>query len=156
LIPPRRPWLPYTTVAARRKASALRPQVSLLLQAGTIQLQAVGLIDSGSDVSVMPPSLATSLGLTPSPTAEPLDAMGGDVPAGIARVDVRIALDRGALAMPSVPFRVPLVGDRPRIVVLGRQPLFEEAEIVFQDWAARFAIVPRRHSLWLTDRSTLR
>jgi len=52
--------------------------------------------------------------------------------------------------MPSVPFRVPLVGDRPRIVVLGRQPLFEEAEIVFQDWAARFAIVPRRHSLWLT------
>lgn len=144
-----RSWRSYTRVSSRGEARIRRPQLTVLVQAGTVQLQAIALVDSGSDQSVLPPSLAEALGITPLRSIEPLDGIGGVVPAGIARADLRITLDPGTLFLPSIPFRVPLAGDRPEVVILGRAPLFEAAQITFEDWAERFAIQPRRDSPWL-------
>ena len=145
-------WRSYTAIASRGKLAEPRPLIRLTLQAGTRRVQPLALVDSGSDESVLPPALARRLGLWPSVPALPLDVIGGDVLAGVVHADIRIALHRGPLVLPSVPFRVPLVGDRPQVVVLGRRPLFEAAEITFQEWASRFCIASRHDSWWLKPR----
>lgn len=148
----RRSWTSYTTVVVPESAPAPRPLLRIIVQAGARRVQPLALVDSGSDETVLPPGLARRLGLWPSVPSTPLDAIGGNIPAGIVHADIRIALDRGPLHIPSVPFRVPLVGDRPRVVILGRHPLFQEAQVTFQDWANRFAIESRENMWWMKRR----
>jgi len=140
----RHEWIGYTPGGGGAAPAVPRPMLPVVLQNGSMRIQAVGLVDSGSDNSVLPPDLASRLDLQPRVPSGEVETLGGDVPVGKVRADLRVALISGPLVLPSAPFLVPLVGNRPRLVILGRVPLFEEAQVTFQDWRERFAVARRR------------
>ena len=137
-------WFEYQIVRVVGARPAPRPFIPIVLEVGERRLAVPGLLDSGSDSSYMPRSLARRLDLHPLP--QPRDALFGsrDIRVGLVHAGVRLNTINGPVAFPAAPFLVPLRAKRPSVVVLGRSPFFEGLELRFHDWRDRVGVTPRR------------
>ena len=106
-----------------------------------------GLLDSGSDVILIPKDIAESLGLNIGKKTSEIDGVGGKIK--IAKSRVRISLDDGRKV-----YRIPhplevsvqLSGQVFDDILIGRVPFFEEFIIEFHEGAKRVRLKPsHRH-----------
>ena len=137
-------WFEYQTVRVVAARAAPRPFIPVVLEVGARRLGVPGLLDSGSDSSYMPRSLAHRLGLSPVPLPPGAVLPTKDIRVGLVHAGVRIHTINGPVGVDAAPFLVPLRAKRPSVVVLGRAPFFEQLEVRFQDWRERVGVLPRR------------
>ena len=106
-----------------------------------------GLLDSGSDVILMPKDVAESLGLQMGKKTHEIDGVGGKV--GVVKSAVRVRLDDGKRV-----YRIPhplevsvqLSGNVFDDILIGRFPFFDEFVIEFNEGAKRVRLTPsHRH-----------
>lgn len=144
MIAARPHWFEYQPVRVVGARIAARPFIPVLLEVGSLRLEVPGLLDSGSDSSYMPRSLARRLGLSPVPLPRGAVLPTKDIRVGLVHAGVRVHTINGSVAFPAAPFLVPLRAKRPSVVVLGRAPFFEQLEVRFQDWRERVGLLPMR------------
>jgi len=137
-------WFEYQTVRVAGARVAPRPFIPVVLEVGPLRLGVPGLLDSGSDSSYMPRSLAHRLGLAPVPLPPGAVLPTKDIRVGLVHAGVRVQTIHGSAGFDAAPFLVPLRAKRPSVVVLGRTPFFEQLEVRFQDWRERVGVLPRR------------
>ena len=119
--------IPYTSARTRHGEALLRPQIPLELTLGGRSLRAVGLLDSGADVSVLPYQLGTKLGVEWSAQA-PAVRLSGNLAQTEARgilVDVTI----GQLGPVRLAFAWTRTDDVP--LILGQVNFFAEFDVCF-------------------------
>jgi hypothetical protein len=118
---------PYTAARTRNGEALLRPQVPVVLTYGGNSVEAVGLLDSGADVNVLPYRAGADLGAAWS-DALPLVHLSGN----LARVEARgIILDAAIGEFP--PVRLAFAWTRAEDVplFLGQVNFFAEFDVCF-------------------------
>jgi predicted aspartyl protease len=106
-----------------------------------------GLLDSGSDVILIPKDIAESLELNISKKTNEIDGVGGKVK--VAKSSIRVRLDDGkrVYRIPhTLEVNVQLSGNVFDDILIGRVPFFEEFIIEFNENAKRVRLRPsHRH-----------
>ena len=136
-------WIAYESLVVGGEALPPAPLLNVVLSSGERRVTHLGIIDSGSDVSCLPPALADELGLPLDGPSREVRVLGGIAAVRSAYCDLRIATSFGLLNFRGVEFAVPLAGERTGLVVLGQKPLFNEVEVRFQGWLRRFGLQRR-------------
>lgn len=124
------------------------PLLPIVLSHRGRALSVRGLIDTGAEVSVLPRPLARRMRLHVGPPDTAISTFGEELPATRVVLGLRVPLAGGAVEIPAADFCVPVAPDVSSVVVLGRHPLMQEAEIRVQEWRQRFALVTRQRA-WL-------
>ena len=106
-----------------------------------------GLLDSGSDVILIPKDIAESLGLDIGRKANEIDGVGGKVKVAKSRIRVRLDDGRRIYRIPhALEVCVQLSGNVFDDILIGRIPFFEEFVIEFNECAKRVKLIPsHRH-----------
>jgi hypothetical protein len=137
-------WFRYESAESRPGGPDPEPYLRVVFgNAGRIQ-PALGLVDSGSITTCIPPSIAKALGCPLSAETTLFEVFGSIVEARIAVVDLRVPISEGLLEFRGVECAVPLTDEGLETAILGRVPLFREVEVRFQEWLNRFGIQRRR------------
>ena len=116
----------------------LRPMLPIALKRGTISRNEMGLIDSGSDISILPFDLGTQLGLdwNAQPVVPP---MGGILTGYAARGVVLLGTVH---PFPAVRLAFVWVQKNDILLILGQANFFMEFDIAFYRHRAVFRIEP--------------
>ncbi len=141
-------WFAYSELDIGERPPQLAPLITLIVEFRGRQLSSSGLIDTGSDVTILPSGFAHRLGIDDTLKDATVGTLGGEVPAARAVVGLRIALTAGDLHVPAAAVLVVDSGDTMPVIVVGRKPMLVEAELRLQEWNARFTLV-RRQRAWL-------
>ena len=141
-------WFAYSLNDPADRPPRFEPLVSILIRYGERTLTAIGLVDTGSDATVLSSEFAHRLGIDESIKDAALGTLGGDVPASRAVVGLRIHLLSGDIEIQAADVLVVDPRGTGPAVVLGRNPVLLEAELRVQEWKARFALI-RRQRAWL-------
>ncbi|MCP4259345.1 MAG: hypothetical protein GY774_17820 [Planctomycetes bacterium] len=106
-----------------------------------------GLLDSGSDVILIPKDIAESLGLDIGKKANEIDGVGGKVKVAKSRIRVRLDDGRRIYRIPhALEVCVQLSGNVFDDILIGRVPFFGEFVIEFNEGAKRVKLIPsHRH-----------
>ncbi len=136
-------WIAYQSATIRGLSAPLAPLVAVVLESAGRKRAALGVVDSGSEISRLAPRLAAALRLELEGPPRELRVLGGTATVRSAFCDLRIPLSRGALTFRGVEFAVSTSGEGDGLVILGHAPLFNEVEIRFQGWLRRFGIQRR-------------
>jgi hypothetical protein len=137
-------WFRYESLAFGERTLRPAPLLQVVFEFdGRVQV-AYGLVDSGSEISCLPSAIARALGCPLSVESEDVLVFGAVVSARKAVVDVRVATAAGVLSFRDVEFTVPVSEEGVHFAVLGRNPLFREVEVRFQEWLQRFGLQRRR------------
>jgi len=107
----------------------------------------VGLLDSGSDVILIPKEIAESLGLKAGRKTHEVDGVGGKIK--VAKAGIRVNVDDGRHNY-RIPHRLEVCvqqsGSMFDNILVGRVPLFEEFIVEFNEQASRVKLRPsHRH-----------
>lgn len=125
-----------------------RPFLQVILASRRRRVVAMALLDSGSDLSLLPVGVARTLGVVPRRALGRVRVFGAVVPAGPALVDLEVPSRAGRGQFAGAEFFVPLADAGLPFVILGRNPVFEQYEVRFRDWQHRFGLVERsRHAV---------
>ena len=136
-------WIAYESVVARGVATPLAPLMSVVLESAGRKRGALGVVDSGSEISCLPPHLAAALRLELQGPPREVRVLGGVATVRSAFCDLRVPVAHGVLTFRAVEFAVPASGEGDGLVILGQDPLFREIEIRFQGWLQRFGLQRR-------------
>lgn len=106
-----------------------------------------GLLDSGSDVILIPKDIAESLELNISKKTNEIDGVGGKVKVAKSRIRVRLDDGKRVYRIPhTLEVNVQLSGNVFDDILIGRVPFFEEFIIEFNENAKRVRLRPsHRH-----------
>lgn len=106
-----------------------------------------GLLDSGSDVILIPKDIAESLGLDMGRKTNEIDGVGGKVKVAKSRIRVRLDDGKRVYRIPHpLEVNVQLSGNVFDDILIGRFPFFEEFIIEFNEGAKRVKLKPaHRH-----------
>ena len=106
-----------------------------------------GLLDSGSDVILIPKDIAESLELNISKKTNEIDGVGGKVKVAKSRIRVRLEDGKRVYRIPhTLEVNVQLSGNVFDDILIGRVPFFEEFIIEFNENAKRVRLRPsHRH-----------
>lgn len=124
----------------------------MLLEAGGRRVKALALVDSGADVSFLPHVLASDLKCVPETYDLTYKSGDSSFPAGEVLTQAHLLLSKHILTIPPSHFLVPAPDQDFPFVVLGRDPLFQHAEVRFRDWESRLGFSPRPPP-WMRGRS---
>ena len=119
--------VPYTAARTRNGEALLRPQVPVVLTYGGNPLEAVGLLDSGADVNVLPYRVGVEIGAAWS-DGLPLVHLSGN----LARVEARgIILDAAVGSFPPVRLAFAWTRAEDMPLLLGQVNFFAEFDVCF-------------------------
>lgn len=106
-----------------------------------------GLLDSGSDVILIPKDIAESLGLDIGRKPYEIDGVGGKVKVAKSRIRVRLDDGKRIYRIPHpLEVSVQLSGSVFDDILIGRVPFFEEFIVEFNEGAKRVKLRPsHRH-----------
>lgn len=106
-----------------------------------------GLLDSGSDVILIPREIAESLGLNVGKKITEIDGIGGRVKVAKSRIRATLHDGRRTVRIPhGLEVNVQLSGVVFDDVLIGRIPFFEEFIVEFNEGAKRIKLTPaHRH-----------
>ena len=106
-----------------------------------------GLVDSGSDGLFIPRRIADFLGLE---RGAPVQSTGVDGAYDAFRTDVGIVIGRGGKDREAdlgiIEATVP-ANDKDVPVLIGRHPIFDEYQIIFEEYKKRFIMNPKEKAL---------
>jgi hypothetical protein len=130
---------PFTDAHPDQPGSSLMPLLPLVLSHGDRQREAVGLLDTGAAVNVLPYSLGEQLGFVWDEEKTPL-ALSGN----LARLPAR-GIIVSALVGPSAPVRLVFAWTQADDVplLLGQMNFFMEFEVCFFRARAEFELKPK-------------
>lgn len=136
-------WIAYESGVTRGVSAPLAPLLNVVLESAGRKRAALGVVDSGSETSCMPPHLAQALRLELEGPPRELRVLGGMATVRSAFCDLRVPLAHRVLTFRGVEFAVSTSAEGDGLVILGHTPLFNEVEIRFQGWLRRFGIQRR-------------
>jgi len=133
-----------------------RPAIPFVVESARRRIGAFGLVDSGSDLSVISRELALRLGVMPKRASMELRVFGRAIPAGRAELAIELPVRRGVARISPAEFAVPFGVADVAFPILGRSPLFEHFEVRFQEWRKRAGLTGRDRApaRWGPDRNT--
>lgn len=125
---------PYTEL---RRGSY--PYIPIRLASGSVRTPVLnGLIDSGSDLIVIPEAIATYLGLKDGDITTAMDTAGGRIKARRGHVDVELLCKGKAIGFRDV--EVAVVDMKTMPVLIGRHPVFTTFDVLFQERKGVFSL----------------
>ncbi len=129
------------------KGIIFRPKIPITISSGEKSLETLALVDSGSDISIIPRDMAEFLSLDLSgKLGEVSDFHKRKVELVYSFVNVKIEKGDTVFRMPQLPVRIPVKDeDQPDGVILGRDSLFREFDITFRENSKRIELVKIRH-----------
>jgi hypothetical protein len=142
-------WAEFAPFASPAGTSLAAPLLRVLLEAGSRRRRSLALLDSGSDYSLVPPALARAMGCIPPTYDIEVRSARGAFMAGDVMIRSTLLLDAEIVRLPVAPFLVPEPKVELPFIVLGRDPLFESAEVRFRTWESRVGIAPVRSTRWI-------
>lgn len=106
-----------------------------------------GLLDSGSDVILIPREVAESLELDIGRKTHEIDGVGGKIKVVKSRIRVRLEDEKRVYRIPHpLEVNIQLSGNAFDDILIGRLPFFEEFIIEFNEGAKRVKLTPsHRH-----------
>lgn len=143
MIAPIVDWFDYAQITLEDAEDAPRPALPCVVESHRRRLRTRGLLDSGSDRSMLTPELARRLGVMPRRADTEIKVFGRVIPAGRVQVGIEFPVRRGSTRIAPVEFVVPVPAVEVPFMILGRNPLFEYFEVRFQDWRARYGLIGR-------------
>lgn len=137
-------WFRYDSFSYGEGLTRPAPILQVVVESAGRVRRVHGLVDSGSEISCLPSAIARALGYQLSEDTEDVLVFGATVKARKAIVNMRIATSAGVPSFPGAECSVPDTEVGVNFAVLGREPLFGEVEVRFQDWLQRFGLQRRR------------
>lgn len=132
---------PYVPVKNARGETALRPQLPLTFTYHEQAVPAVGLLDTGADVSVMPYHLGLSLGIVWSEQTTAVE-LSGNLAKYVAR---GIILSAKMALFPPVQLVFAWTQTDNVPLILGQVNFFMEFDVCFYRSQALFEVQPRQY-----------
>ena len=129
---------PYTEL---RRGSY--PYIPLRLARGSVCTPVLnGLMDSGSDIIVVPKAIATYLGLEDGKVTTAMDTAGGRIKAHRSHVDIELLCKGNVIGFRDV--EVAVVDMKTMPVLIGRHPVFSTFDVLFQERKGVFSLFGTR------------
>ena len=123
-----------------------RPKIPITLSYDGKSIDVIGLVDSGSDVSVIPKGLAEYLGLELNGKSYEIEGVGGkkiETVNTFVNLTVQKGNERYHLRL---PVRVAIKEeDQSEDIILGREVFFNEFDITFEENKKRVVLTKIRH-----------
>jgi hypothetical protein len=147
-------WFDYEPLDPEEVRALLRPAIPCVVESPRRRMAIIGLVDSGSDRSVLSQERALRLGVLPRRADTQLRVFGRIIPAGRAELTIEIPVRRGVSRIGPAEWVVPLGPVDVPFPVLGRQPLFDHFEVRIQEWRRRTGLIGRDRApvRWETER----
>lgn len=132
---------PYATEKVER-GFVFRPKIPITLSSSEKSLETLSLVDSGSDVTVVPLGIAEFLGIdTSGKVSSVSDFHEKKVEMAYSFVNLKIEKGDSVFHIMQMPARIPLKEeDQPDGVILGRDGIFREFDITFEENARRIVL----------------
>lgn len=109
-------------------------------------MTAIGLVDSGADVSIMPKRMADFLDLKSEEAKGMTDFVSASVDVRSATGSLDVVKGNETARLPNVEVRIPMSDEeQPDELILGRFGFFTEFDITFKENARRVELAKVRH-----------
>lgn len=124
-----------------------RPKIPVIVSAGGLKTEVVGLIDSGSDYVLFPREIADAVGIELRKKSEEAQGIGGKIK--VRSGLVTITLKKGTRSKILQNMMIHVQEDERGIdeILLGRDPFFKYFKIEFDDNSRRVVLRPNRRPL---------
>jgi len=119
-----------------------RPKIPITLSSGEKNLETLGLVDSGSDVTVIPLGIAEFLGINIGGKVSGVsDFHEKKIEMAYSFVNLKIEKGDSVFRIFQMPVRIPLKEEeQPDGIILGRDGLFREFDVTFEENARRIVL----------------
>ena len=134
------PSFPYVMEKVR-DGFVLRPKIPVAVSYGGNRLEAYGVIDSGSDVTILPSDIAKSLGIALTGKQSDVEGVGGSLKVIVDFVNLSV----GGNLLAHATICIPAEDSGLKHFILGHNPLFKEFNITFEYNAKRMVLNRVRH-----------
>lgn len=128
--------IPEDAAAALGSSQVLLPILSVELRYLGSSIKIAALLDTGADFCVLPYEVADILNINPGALKGqpfPMSGIGSDVLVKVTHIDVTIHSRTGDMAVPMLPFLVPVEPQPPgRFVLIGRHPFLSMFDVRFR------------------------
>ena len=121
----------------------LRPKIPITISHKGNRIETLGAIDSGSDITIVPRELAKTLGIEIKGREKEISGIGGGVLKVVSEyVNIKVA----EYLIPQARIHIPIEKSQDvDVVILGREPLFQEFNITFEENKKRVTLTKVRH-----------
>jgi len=117
-----------------------RPKIPITLIHDDKRLKVMALVDSGSDLIIIPKFIAETLELSLKGKEEPIKGVGGELKTVNSHVTIKI----NNTVLRNLTVKIPLTGEWDEIL-LGRRPFFEYFDITFEENEKRVRLIKTKH-----------
>lgn len=115
-----------------------RPKIPIIINYKGSRIETLGLLDSGSDLTIFPKDVAEALGMNLSGNKTEIKGIGGSIESITENVSITVDNRKEKVTIPSMNVRVSTSKDSPiRDILIGRMPFFEYFDIEFKENAKR-------------------